>query len=197
MNASFVPSNPMPFLPTSRRAVSWALCLSAALWCAGTAQAEKADRNKPMNIEADTLRYDDVKQLSIFTGNVVAIQNDTRLKSDKMIVYYTSQEDTQKSNSKQTVKKIDVEGNVFLTTPEETASGDRGNYDVEGEKIHLYDNVLLTRGTNTLKGRELVYDFASGKSVISGGNVATSGASKGKERVRALFVPEDKDTKKP
>lgn len=35
------------------------------------AQAEKADRNKPMNIEADTLRYDDVKQVSIFTGNVV------------------------------------------------------------------------------------------------------------------------------
>jgi len=35
------------------------------------ALAEKADRNKPMNIEADTLRYDDVKQVSIFTGNVV------------------------------------------------------------------------------------------------------------------------------
>lgn len=55
-------------------------------WCAGLgvvacvlggsalfapAWAEKADRNKPMNIEADTLRYDDVKQVSIFTGRVV------------------------------------------------------------------------------------------------------------------------------
>lgn len=35
------------------------------------AQAEKADRNKPMNIEADSLRYDDVKQVSVFSGNVV------------------------------------------------------------------------------------------------------------------------------
>lgn len=35
------------------------------------AQAENADRNKPMNIEADALRYDDVKQISVFTGNVV------------------------------------------------------------------------------------------------------------------------------
>ncbi|MFZ2309752.1 MAG: lipopolysaccharide transport periplasmic protein LptA [Rhodoferax sp.] len=35
------------------------------------AQAEKADRSKPMNVEADTLRYDDVKQVSVFSGNVV------------------------------------------------------------------------------------------------------------------------------
>lgn len=33
--------------------------------------AEKADRSKPMNIEADALRYDDVKQVSVFTGHVV------------------------------------------------------------------------------------------------------------------------------
>ena len=33
--------------------------------------AEKADRNKPMNVEADALRYDDLKQTSVFTGRVV------------------------------------------------------------------------------------------------------------------------------
>jgi lipopolysaccharide export system protein LptA len=37
----------------------------------GMARAERADRNKPMNIEADALRYDDLKQTSIFTGKVV------------------------------------------------------------------------------------------------------------------------------
>jgi lipopolysaccharide export system protein LptA len=46
------------------------LCLSL-LAGFGPAQAEKADRNKPMNIEADALRYDDVKQVSVFTGHVV------------------------------------------------------------------------------------------------------------------------------
>lgn len=35
------------------------------------ARAEKADRTKPMNIEADALRYDDLKQTSVFTGNVL------------------------------------------------------------------------------------------------------------------------------
>jgi lipopolysaccharide export system protein LptA len=38
---------------------------------AGAALAEKADRNKPMNIESDTLRYDDLRQVSVFTGRVV------------------------------------------------------------------------------------------------------------------------------
>lgn len=50
--------------------LSVALCLGI-LGLAGAAWAEKADRSKPMNIEADNLRYDDQKQISIFTGNVV------------------------------------------------------------------------------------------------------------------------------
>ncbi|WP_226858655.1 lipopolysaccharide transport periplasmic protein LptA [Diaphorobacter aerolatus] len=33
--------------------------------------AERADRDKPMNIEADALRHDELKQISVFTGNVV------------------------------------------------------------------------------------------------------------------------------
>jgi lipopolysaccharide export system protein LptA len=37
----------------------------------GAAMAEKADRTKPMNVEADALRYDDLKQASVFTGKVV------------------------------------------------------------------------------------------------------------------------------
>ena len=44
------------------------LCLALL---AGPLWAEKADRNKPMNIESDALRYDDLKQVSVFTGRVV------------------------------------------------------------------------------------------------------------------------------
>ena len=46
------------------------LSLALALG-AGTARAERADRAKPMNVEADNLRYDDLKQASVFTGRVV------------------------------------------------------------------------------------------------------------------------------
>jgi lipopolysaccharide export system protein LptA len=37
----------------------------------GAASAEKADGAKPMNVESDALRYDDLKQTSVFTGKVV------------------------------------------------------------------------------------------------------------------------------
>ncbi len=39
------------------------LCLPA--W------AEKADRDQPMNAEADAMRHDDLKQVTVMTGNVV------------------------------------------------------------------------------------------------------------------------------
>jgi lipopolysaccharide export system protein LptA len=48
------------------------LLLSLALaFGVGMARAERADRAKPMNVEADNLRYDDLKQASVFTGRVV------------------------------------------------------------------------------------------------------------------------------
>ncbi len=50
------------------------LSLSVLLALSGVAEsarAEKADRSKPMNVESDALRYDDLKQVSVFTGNVV------------------------------------------------------------------------------------------------------------------------------
>lgn len=44
----------------------------AMLGLPSAAMAERADRAKPMNIEADALRYDDARQTSVFTGRVVA-----------------------------------------------------------------------------------------------------------------------------
>ena len=49
-------------------ALGW--CLFSGLGLA-PAWAERADRDKPMNIEADALRHDEVNQVSVFTGNVL------------------------------------------------------------------------------------------------------------------------------
>ena len=54
--------------------------LLALLGFAGAAWAEKADRNKPMNIEADTLRYDDLKQVSVFTGAVTLTKGSIQIR---------------------------------------------------------------------------------------------------------------------
>jgi lipopolysaccharide export system protein LptA len=56
--------------------------LAAAL----PASAEKADRDKPMNAEADALRYDDLKQTSVFTGNVVITKGTTIIRGEKVDV---------------------------------------------------------------------------------------------------------------
>lgn len=53
--------------PLSRRLLAGLFVLLVA----APALAERADRDKPMNIESDTLRYEEQKQLSTFTGRVV------------------------------------------------------------------------------------------------------------------------------
>ena len=47
------------------------VALALAGLCCTAAIAERADRTKPMNVEADALRYDDLKQTNVFTGRVV------------------------------------------------------------------------------------------------------------------------------
>ena len=61
------------------------LCTLAAI-AAQSAFAEKADRDKPMNVEADTLKHDDQQQLTIFTGKVLMTKGTLVLKAARMEV---------------------------------------------------------------------------------------------------------------
>jgi len=47
------------------------LLFTLAAIAAQSAFAEKADKDKPMNVEADSLKHDDQKQLTTFTGKVI------------------------------------------------------------------------------------------------------------------------------
>lgn len=62
--------------------VTAALALGAVF----PAAAERADRDKPMNAEADALRYDDLKQASVFTGNVVITKGTTIVRGARVDV---------------------------------------------------------------------------------------------------------------
>ncbi|MBC7468083.1 MAG: lipopolysaccharide transport periplasmic protein LptA [Ramlibacter sp.] len=66
----------------------FALLLAGALLLLanGAALAEKADQNKPMNVEADSLRYDDVNQTSVFTGKVVITKGTIVIRGAKVDV---------------------------------------------------------------------------------------------------------------
>lgn len=160
----------------------------------------KYKSNGPIEITSDALEVLQQNHKAIFTGHVVAVQGDVKIKSEKMTVFYKSTENSKTAKSEKTItsavsdknsiEKIVVEKNVFFATPEETARGERGLYDVVNNKIFLNDNVILTRDKNVLKGDRLVYDFATGKSEL---NSPQTGADSGKpkQRVKALFIPDN------
>ena len=50
------------------------------------AMAEKADRNQPMNIEADQLRHEELQQTSVFTGKVVVTKGSIVLRGARLEV---------------------------------------------------------------------------------------------------------------
>ena len=69
----------------SRAGLAAALTIAVAL-AALPAHAEKADRDKPLNIEADNMSYDDLGQKNIFTGHVVATKGTIVIKADRVEV---------------------------------------------------------------------------------------------------------------
>ena len=50
------------------------------------AHAEKADSDKPTNVEADKMAYDDVKQVNTFSGGVVLTRGTLSMKAGKVVV---------------------------------------------------------------------------------------------------------------
>ncbi len=149
------------------------------------------DTSKPIQIDANTLEVLQNEKKAIFSGNVIATQGEVRLKADSMTVHYKQGESKSATPDNSKISKIEVNGNVFLATPKDSAKGDRGVYLVDQKVIRLMGGVVLTSGKNVLKGSGLEYNMATGKSVLAGGASATAdGKSAGGGRVRALFVPE-------
>jgi len=148
------------------------------------------DADKPIEILADSLEVQQDKQIAVFEGNVQVIQGDIRLKSSKLHVFYADKSSTKPSAGEDqppSIRKIEATGNVFLSSPRETAKGDTGTYDVVNKRIQLAGNVVLTQGQNILKGQRMILDLVTGKSRIEG-----TGAGNTKGRVRGIFVPQKK-----
>jgi lipopolysaccharide export system protein LptA len=165
------------------------LCAACAMF-AFAAGAEKEDRNKPINIEADALRYDDLKQTSVFTGRVVVTRGSLVIRGDQVEV------------------RQDPEGyqyGVVTAEPGKLAyfRQKRGNADesIEGESdvieydgrtdlVKLIKNAQLRRlrgakMTDEVTGAEIRYNNATDEFTVNG--AATTGGGAG--RVRALLTP--------
>lgn len=161
--------------------------LLLSLGFSNRAFAEAADRDKPIDLEADTVKVDDAKQTSTYTGNVILTQGTLIIHADRLIVR-EDKEGFQHSTSlgNPTTFKQKLEGKTEYME----GSAQRIEYDGRMDKVQLYTKAWVKRGDDIVHGDYIMYDAnAEYAEVIGGGNPAP-GNSNG--RVRAVIQPKNK-----
>ena len=150
---------------------------------AQTTSFSQLDKEKPIEIMADSLEVKQDQKTAVFQGNVEAIQGNMQLRANELIVHY--RDDSGNGHTVNSITRINAKGSVFMTSESETAQGDFGLYDVEKGIMTLTENVVLTRENNVIRGNRLILNLVTGQSKIDGGLDTTH--SNG--RVKGLFVP--------
>jgi lipopolysaccharide export system protein LptA len=170
-----------------RRALGAAsFVLAAAL--AASAHAERADRDKPLNIEADRMLADDAKQTVVFEGRVVLTQGTFTLRADKITV------------------RQDKDGFQFGVAVGKPASfrekrdgGDewihgqamRIEYDGRAQRVELFDQARVARDQDEVRGNYISYDQRAEVYRVQGAKEQLSAPAQD-ERVRAVIQPRKK-----
>ena len=166
---------------------------SLLLACALPLHAERADRDKPLNVEADRGRYDDLKQLGTFSGNVVVTKGTIVLRAALIEVRQTpdgyqrgvaSAAPGQLATFRQKRDGVD-----------ETMEGEaeRIEYDSKADTVRFVNRAVLRRLrggvlADETAGSLITYDnMAEVFSVSGGASSATPGNPNG--RVRATLAP--------
>jgi len=169
------------------------LLLLVASAMALPSRAEKADRNKPMNIEADTLRYDDVKQVSVFSGNVVLTKGSIVIRASQIDVRqdpdgYQFGTITGAADKPAFFRQKREAMDEFIEGESELIE-----YDGRADTVKFVRNALLRR----LRGAALADEISGGLIVYENltdtfrvdGNAIKGAASGPGNRVRAMLTP--------
>jgi lipopolysaccharide export system protein LptA len=190
MNASFVPYIAMPtarLFPLLRPPL---LALALGLLCVGAAHAERADRNQPMNAEADALRYDDANQTSVFSGNVVITKGSIVIRGARVEV----QQDAQ-GNQRGTITGTPAFFRQKRDLVDEHIEGEalRIEYDSKADTVRFVGSAVLRRYKGTqvndeASGSVITYNNSNDMFTVDGGAAnRTPGNPSG--RVRAMLTP--------
>ena len=158
------------------------------------AQAEKGDREKPMNIEADRMSMDDIKKIQVFEGNVIVNQGTMQLLTNKLVV-------TQDADGFQ--KGVATGGADGLARFKQKRDGvdeymegeaERIDHDTREEKTEFFVRGWVKSGQDEVKGPYISYDALTEKYLVtngSGGQKTATGAAQA--RVRAIIQPKGKN----
>jgi len=157
------------------------------------AHAERTDRDKPVNIEADRMLADDQKQTAVFEGRVVLTQGTFVLRADKLTVH----QDTQ---GFQTGVAVGAPATFRQKRDgaDEWIDGEalRIEYDGKSERVELFDKARISRDKDEVRGNYISYDSRS--EVFRVQPAKDAAGPPGREgRVRAVIQPKKKDGPSP
>ncbi len=160
------------------------LCISL------NAFAEAADRDKPIELEADTVTVNDAKKISTYSGTVILTQGTLVIHADKLIVHEDSEgfQHSTSTGNPTTFKQKREGKNEYME-----GSAQRIEYDGRMDKVQLYTKAWVKRGEDIVYGDYISYDAnAEYAEVIGGVKSTTGGTSSG--RVKAIIQPKNKAT---
>lgn len=171
--------------PVPKFLISWLLTLLIQ----ATALAELADRDKPVNLEADTVTLDDASKISTYQGNVQLSQGTLLIRADKLVVKEDAaglQHGTAYGNPasfRQKREGVDeyIEG-----------YGLRIEYDGRNDKVELFTQARMKRNQDEVRGNYISYDAKTEFFQVLGGGREVAPPGKEKGRVRAIIQPKPK-----
>lgn len=164
-------------------ALGFFLCLLTA-----TALAEKADRDKPVNLEADRITVDDVQKVQVLEGKVQLVQGTLVIRTDKLVV-------TQDAEGFQKGVAYGGEGGLarFRQKREARAEyidgeAERIEYESKAERAQFFGRGVVKSGLDEVRGQYISYDGKTERYFASSGPDGSSAAAAGKpDRVRAVI----------
>ena len=177
-------------------APSYRVCAAAAsiaalfaflLTAAGPALAERTDRDKPTQLEANRMSSDDARRVSIFEGNVVLTKGTITLRGDRIVVRVDAegfQHATVTGNPVRFKQKTDPsQGRPGVWTE---AEAQRLEIDEKNDRIELFDKARVTRDQDEVRGDYVLLDQRSDFLSVTAGKGAAPSAE---GRVRAVIQP--------
>lgn len=155
------------------------------LWL-NCAHAEKADREQPINLEADTMKLDDAKQVSIFEGHVQLTQGTMFISADHIVV-------TKSTDGSQHMVATGAPAN-FRQRQEGSDEyvegyGEKIEYDTREDIVDLFGNARVKRGQDEVLGEHITYNSKTEVFEARSKVDASGQANVPKDRVRAVIQP--------
>lgn len=167
--------------------------LGAALCAAATlSHAEKADRDKPVNLEADRVTVDDINKVHVFEGRVTLSQGSLVIRGDKIVV----KQDAEGYQSG--IATANPGGVAYFRVKRDgkdeytEGEAERIEHDAKTEITKFFNRAWVKSGLDEVRGQYIMVDgIKENYSVTSGpaGSIAPGRDS----RVRAVIQPKNKD----